>query len=262
MPEVLHPRIKRMDRNMYQAIGIDRLLTIYALACGVVIVAWANLWPPTMATEWWEIVSKSVSFVAALTWLIGQTPVFPCFCRLPLIRAFFPDIDGRWEGKIESNWSQIRDRVAPPRSAAEDQPSIHNKLTAMEKGNGETKPPIAVITIKARLFFVRIDLKTSPLYSISRTVAVQPVRDTQTGHFRLYYIYENETKRPKDTDCPYHFGAAYLDVVREDSGAQRLEVLYWTNRMWWKGQNTAGRIILSRPNIDVQSTETGDLIAS
>jgi SMODS-associating 2TM, beta-strand rich effector domain len=222
---------------MYQLIGIKSALKLYAFACGIIIVAWALLFPPAQALEWWKIVSGSVTAVALLVWVLGETAIFPYLCRLPVVRSYFPDIDGEWRGEIKSNWALVAQR-SRPKAAAEIQ----------------AEPPrTAIVAIKSRLFFIRIDLDTMPRYSVSKTILVQATRDAQSGKVRLYYVYDDEVKTPQPADrskhsgdSSQHFGAAHLDVEHDDGGELRLEVAYWTNRNRQNAENTAGRITLRR----------------
>jgi hypothetical protein len=176
--------------------------------------------------EIWGDISKVVGFWGAFLGLVGQTGIFPVLCRYRPLKHFFPDIDGIWLAELHSNWPMIAKKAGLP-----DQ---------------NTAPTAAEIQIIARLFFVKINLFSVSQYSNSETKAVAIKKDGEDGKIRLYYVYDNTTKMPEDTDSSRHYGAAYLDLIRDSAGAIKLEGLYWTNRNWHKALNTAGTITLRR----------------
>ena len=67
----------------------------------------------------------------------------------------------------------------------------------------------------------------------------------QDGSVTLHYLYKNTTKVPEATDSDSHDGAANLCVEWQDTDIW-LEGVYWTNRNWHLGLNTAGKITLMR----------------
>ncbi|WP_133244734.1 hypothetical protein [Caulobacter radicis] len=180
---------------------------------------------PADTVGWWKAGSASIGLASVLVVVLGQTAAFPWICKLPLVRSQFPNIDGTWDAILASNWPLI----APLHSLPVPASSV-------------TK---ATIKIVSRLFFVRVDLQSNDQYSKSKTVAVSVKRDPETGAVRLHYVYENTTSKPKETDTGHHHGAAYLDVEQVGE-VVKLEGLYWTNRNWTKGMNTAGTIVCVR----------------
>lgn len=215
---------------MYQILGISRALTLFGLLSAVVITAWAILAPPadpSSPTEWWKIASGAVSGSGLAVALVGQSPLFTLLCRLPLVRGWFPPIDGEWKATLESNWPAIQQRAHP-----------HSAPVSLA-------PVPATVTIIARLFYVRMNLTSDNRYSTSRTVFVRVSRDPEDGSVTLHYLYKNTTLVPEATDSDSHDGAANLGVERQGSDIW-LEGVYWTNRNWHVGLNTAGRITLRR----------------
>lgn len=215
---------------MYQVIGIKQALALFGGLCGLLFVGWAVVAPPQdsgAAWEWWKIASGAVTEAAVLVTVLGQTPLFPLLCRLPLVRNWLPPIDGAWTAALESNWPAIQQRVDPQATDV--------ALT----------PVKATVTIRARLFFVRINLESDDRYSTSKTIFVRASRDAEDGTTQLHYIYRNSTKVPAATDSSAHDGAACLNVEGPPD-AIWLEGVYWTNRNWHKGLNTAGKIALRR----------------
>ncbi|MDX0140816.1 hypothetical protein GOC46_28935 [Sinorhizobium meliloti] len=207
---------------MYQLIGINAALRYFALACGAVAVLLILVLKPGDIKGFWSALSVAVTAVASITVLIGQTSLFPKFCKLPLISGVFPDIDGKWKGELDSNWPEIAKRKQLP--------------------IGSAGPVAATLVIRARLFFVHITLISDSNYSTSRTVFVRATKHPESGELRLTYVYENSTLKPERTDSAAHHGAAYIDLKDHDT----FDGLYWTNRNYHQALNTAGRIVLQR----------------
>jgi hypothetical protein len=215
---------------MYQIIGGKLALTWFALLCAAVIVVWAVWQPPhdpSSLGEWWKIASTVVSAAGLIVAILGQTKLFEFICRAPLIKTWFPAISGEWTATLASNWPAIQERTQP------GGPSV------------PLAPVTAKVTIIARLFFIRINLVSDDRYSTSKTLFVRASRDPEDGSVTLHYIYWNTTKVPKATDSDSHDGAAALTL--ENQGDELwLEGVYWTNRNWHQGLNTAGKITLRR----------------
>lgn len=215
---------------MYQIIGAKRSITLFGLLCAAIIALWAVIAPPAQAYsigQWWKITSGSVSLAALAVGLIGQSPIFPWLCRLPFVRSWFPPLDGEWLASLESNWPAIQQRAEP------GSPSI------------SLAPVKAKVTIIARLFYIRMNLASDDRYSTSKTIFVRATRDPEDGSVMLHYLYRNTTKLPKPTDSDSHDGAATLNVEGVGT-AIWMEGVYWTNRNWHLGLNTAGRMTLRR----------------
>lgn len=214
---------------MYQIIGVGRALTFFGLLCAAIVAIWALVAPPDPPSidRWWKIASGSVSLAALFVGLIGQTAIFPWVFRLPIARSWFPPLDGEWIASLESNWSAIQQRAQP------GSPPV------------ALKPVKAKVTIIARLFHIRMNLASDDRYSTSKTVFVRASRDPQDGSVTLHYLYRNTTKVPETTDSDSHDGAANLSVEGQGKTVW-LEGVYWTNRNWHLGLNTAGKITLKR----------------
>jgi hypothetical protein len=219
-----------MNDKMYQILGIKRALTFFGLLCAAVIVLWARIIPPTDPSslkEWWRIGSGAVSASGLFIALAGQSPIFPFLCRLPFVQNWFPPIDGNWKVAIESNWPAIQQRTHPGSSAV--------PLASVP----------ATVKIIARLFYIRMNLDTDNRYSTSKTVFVRATRDAEDGSVTLHYLYRSSVRLPEATDSDSHDGAANLTVEQHGSDLW-LEGVYWTNRNWHRGLNTAGKITLRR----------------
>jgi len=213
---------------MYEIFGLKRLLQVFACLCGLVTVAfWWGFDPAGSMIGYVRYIFSAVTAGMFLIWIVGETALFPRLCRLPLLNHLLPDLDGHWEGTLQSNWTRVQQRsvdLAP-------QPDLLNI-------------PVEV-TITARLFFVHIELVSARDYTRSRTLAVRPSKDPETGRLRLSYVFESTSKTPQPGDSAVHHGAAYLELF-DVTGDSRLEGIYWTNRNWSQGLNTAGTITLHR----------------
>lgn len=214
---------------MYEIFGLKRLLRGFAALCGLIALAlWARFDAALSVIGFARYLSAAVTIGLLVIWAAGETKVFPWLCRLPLLNLLLPDIDGRWQGTLRSNWSRVQQRSADPSLPPAD-------LLAV---------PVEV-TITARLFFVHVELVSVSDYTRSRTLAVRPTRDPESGRLRLSYIFESTTKTPVHGDSAVHQGAAYLEF-HDEREAPRLDGLYWTNRNWGQALNTAGTITLHR----------------
>ena len=109
------------------------------------------------------------------------------------------------------------------------------------------------IKISARFFRVRMQFEADDRYSKSSTVCVAVQRDWQHGTIELNYIYENLTSNPKISDCSHHNGAARVQV-RDEEGKVSMEGVYFTDRNWNQGLNTAGYISFERASIGTNET--------
>jgi hypothetical protein len=214
---------------MYQVIGVKRALSLFGLVSVGAFILLLIAEPPKDSTnigQWWKVASAAVGDVGLLVWLVGQTAVFPYFCRLPIVRSWFPDIDGEWQAELESNWDIIAQRAG----------------AAMSQPGGE--PTRAKIVIISRLLFIRMNLTTQ--YSFSRTISVSATRSEEDGSLQIAYLYQNTTLKPLETDSATHNGAALVRVNRESNKEISMQGTYWTDRNWHKAMNTAGRITLRR----------------
>jgi hypothetical protein len=210
---------------MYQIMGLKVFVAWSAAVAAAIAVISAYLSGANDILWLYKSASYGVSGIALML-MIGQSPAFPLLCRLPVVRLVFPDIDGTWEGQMDSNWPVIAERSGLP------------------AGNGGRKT--ATVYIRARLLHISLKLETHDHYSSSRTVCVRLTRDDEHGDCRLWYVYDNVTRKPEATDTERHYGCAYLEPKSDGRGGLRLDGAYWTNRNWEKGLNTAGSITLKR----------------
>ena len=220
---------------MYQAIGLHRILWAYGVATCLLLLAWGLASPPASWWEWWKLVTASAGAVGTAVTAVGQSPLFPMLCRLPLVNRTFPNLHGAWIGELRSNWPMIAARAGLP---SKDAPSSAETPAL-------TQPTAVRVTFRITLFWIVMSLQSEDAYSSSKTSFVRLLKDKETGQIRLEYMYENTTKHPATTDSAHHWGAAYLDVLLNDRDP-RLDGVYWTNRNWQRGLNTAGTVVLRR----------------
>lgn len=212
---------------MYQVVGLWKILTSFALVAALLALALAQIRSPIQIGEIWRLGSFAVSLTGALMLALGQTPLFPLLCRLPVVRSVFPPIDGEWIGRLNSNFPQIAKAF---------------RLTS------NTGPVVAKFTIKARLFNVRISsvsVSPRPGYMRSDTTAFRISKSAHTDRIVVHYVYDAFVGEPDQSDVDSFYGAARL-VLLDEGSELSLEGTYWTDRNWQKGYNTAGSIKLTR----------------
>lgn len=215
---------------MFDSIGLAKFLkaVLYTNAALAIV----------LTTEFSELagvsqVSLSVMAVSAGLFLIGETPLFPRLCRLPVVCRIFPNIEAEYEVEISSNWSVITAR----NEGQEPEVSPHGDVDLFKR--------VGTAKITARLSRIDMSLKMDDGYLTSETVTCSLRRDRGERKPVLFYIYDSHVPVPKTTDSQRHLGAASLSIPL---GARPTELAgnYWTDRNWHLGLNTAGRIRLRR----------------
>ncbi|MCW4446287.1 hypothetical protein OHV10_18760 [Vibrio splendidus] len=157
------------------------------------------------------------------TWLLGAVLWrfvwrFPYLGTELLNTKVCPDLNGTWVGKTISTY-------------------LH------ENGNPYEKE--VQLKIKANFFKFEISLVSLDNYQRSTVVQSEIYKDHRDGSFYLSYIFESVVDQPVESDDSKFDGSAKLHVRFEDSGIKLVGV-YWTNRCWQKGGQTAGSITLNR----------------
>jgi hypothetical protein len=141
---------------------------------------------------------------------------------------------------ISSNWSVISAiRTGATGSGGLVDADLHvDRLGTFDKA--------VTVEIKASLFRANMKLIPKDAYTDSQTIWLRPVAQGEAGHPRLYYMYKSITQgAPKETDLHLHVGAAYVDVIT-DGDELILRGVYWTERDWPHGNNTAGAINVTK----------------
>lgn len=210
---------------MYTLIPFKYLAILFAIVAVIIFV----ITTPTDAgfIPLCSSAYRAATLSALFFFILGQTPIFPLLCRMPGVNKIFPDLEGTWIATFYSNWPEIAKRLDPP-------------------ANPNAAPNVGKIRIEQRLFTMKMILDMDDDYTKSHTIFVRPRRCPASGRLQLHYIYEAQTSAPVETDSVSHRGAASLDIKQED-GRTSMGGVYWTDRNWTKGHNTAGRVTLERP---------------
>lgn len=216
---------------MYQVMGWKALAWITAVLTFLVFGGWCFISKPVDAWDYISIGLRSITVVITLLALLGETlPVVPWIASRKWVQKLLPNtlphLHGEWRAKLTSNWPTI--------------------ATAHGLPAGINGPTLANVSIKVRLFTLRVELTSDSKYSESKTKAVRILRNLEDGDISLHYIYWNDTPEAKETDSSNHQGAASLKLKRSNESQPFLDGHYWTNRNWEKGLNTAGRISMWR----------------
>ena len=113
----------------------------------------------------------------------------------------FPDLQGTWEGELQSTWKK--------------------------PGSEEAIPPLRMILVIRQTFStISCTMFTKESESYSR--AAQMAKDEETGAISISYNYTNRSQAAIRDRSPIHDGAAHLRVVTVP--ARMLEGEYWTGR--------------------------------
>ncbi|EGU40156.1 hypothetical protein VII00023_22199 [Vibrio ichthyoenteri ATCC 700023] len=158
-----------------------------------------------------------------LTWLIG-TYVWRAVWQIPYLGTSFlnqkvcPDLNGVWIGETISTFTDV---------------------------DGNPYKKSVTLVVKASFFNFDIRLLSDDKYQRSTVVQSEIYKDQRDGSFYLSYIFESVVDRPLETDDSKFDGSAKLHVRFEENEVSLVGV-YWTNRCWQKGQQTAGTISLHK----------------
>ncbi|MBY5984246.1 hypothetical protein KUW18_09095 [Halomonas sp. DP5Y7-2] len=152
-------------------------------------------------------ISYTVTAITFLAWLFGKHLWRYVYIDY-LKNRFCPDFNGKWVGKVESNFGGGK-RIEFP------------------------------VEIEADFFSIKMKGKTT----VGRTYAnyCKVVR-AEDGCFELEYMFKGFNDTPSETDDSYYEGAARLRVM--DISTMHMTGVFWTNRCWQNGRNTAGVIEL------------------
>jgi hypothetical protein len=150
-------------------------------------------------------VSTTVAF-NILLWLVFIKWIWKCKWLCPWFVPF-PNLSGRWEGVIKSEWEGVKLAPIPTE-----------------------------VTIHQTFFKIQVSLKTAE--STSRSIAAMFNIDQETGHQQLIYSYMNAPKPGVRDRSQIHYGSVKLDF--EGTTVEEMEGEYWTSR------KTIGEIVLKR----------------
>jgi hypothetical protein len=159
---------------------------------------------------------------------------------LDLNRLVFPDLNGKWTGRILSNGRQHGyEDVSSPLSHAD---------CVKWFGDYDEKNFVCLhinYDISMSLFSIDLQLDTGTLKSVSRSVSLK--RRDEQNPAQFTYLFDVKTSEPQREDVKFT-GAASINVV-ESGKDLTLEGIYWTERNWQTGKQTGGRIKLIRASV-------------
>ena len=219
----------------------------------------AGFWFPGLAQYWpspqtWLVYVPPVLAVIAL--ILAWKPVWRMvWWAVPPLREHFPDLNGTWDMRLQSNFSRIEKmkdaamdanpkRVPFDRGAMPAVPLSVHTLTAVidQRWLGVT---MKVEAARTKDGVPVVDDSRAPIINRSRTLSFDIIPASGSKPAELAYIYEQINKADKidlRTDGPEFLGAAFLKVIDENT----LEGAYMTGREWVKGLNAAGFVTLTR----------------
>jgi SMODS-associating 2TM, beta-strand rich effector domain len=227
---------------MYQVLGPKVIvafaawaaLSIYAVAGGL------DASPPFRA------IVAGVDTVLLL--VLFSNPVWRCIWNKTgplggwLSKKVYPDLNGTYDVRLESNWPIIDLMLR----AARHEATPFNPFDVNE-GAPDLLLGKFEATIEQTWFDITIRMyptDASASMRQSRTIATIPLKESVTADQELIYLFEQQNDKRLPTDDEWHQGAARLTIQK----AQKLTLSgeYWNNRAWRRGVNTAGRITLVR----------------
>jgi len=214
---------------MYQALSPSTLIrVVVAIGIAAVLLAWV-VWTPETPFDYARTASLSVTAATILIMILGGSPLWRLiWWACPFLNTWvFPNISGDWVFTAESNIGEIA-RIHPGLSEGEVQSEAKGR-----------------VRIRQNLFAISLALDSDEDYSASDTLFVRPSRDDATRRFYITSVFRNRTPKPHASDEQLHFGAAHIEVIAWGARG-KMKGIYWTNRNWQKGMNTAGTIELTR----------------
>lgn len=176
-------------------------------------------------------------------------PGWRIFWRIPFLgkwlsKKVFPDLQGKWEVTLQSNWpivNQLRE-AAKSKKLTFDPLCEDEKMPELE----ETKFRIEIRQSWFRTEIAFLPNAETPLLE-SETISVEFFKKAN-GKKSVVWAFKVWNKEGNDTrlamtDVPYYHGAAKLNL---DSEANELNGRYWQDRSWHLGLNAAGLIKVSK----------------
>ncbi|AOR57591.1 hypothetical protein [Pectobacterium parmentieri] len=164
-----------------------------------------------LSQPFFRSISYTITTITVLAWISGKY-LWKYFYIDYLKNNFCPDFNGQWIGSIESNY------------------------------NGNTKIEFP-IEIEASFFSIKMKGTTT----IGRTYSNYcKIFRTEDDCFELHYMFKVFNDTPSVTDESFYEGAARLRVT--DIKTMSMKGVFWTNRCWQNGENTAGVIKFEKKN--------------
>lgn len=183
--------------------------------------------------------------IALIVILDGWRFVWKCpYLGSYLSEKIFPDLNGKWVIKLQSNFSIIEKMRLYARDPGDSFDLFSENAEIPSLLELEFEVNIIQKWFRTEVLFVRND--SSTLLG-SRTLSVEFHRNFEGGK-ALTWVYKQTNKEGNSnplgkTDQRDFLGAGLLKVKEGDNV---LEGHYWQNRSWNKGLNAAGLIVAKR----------------
>jgi len=170
-------------------------------------------------------------------------PIWRFFWKvIPPLRRWFPDLNGSWDVKLESNWARHKQVIAAAKSEI---PAIDIQTCPEEE-----LAPLTPISLRAEIrqtwwsFEMRLtNPRTDSPLKRSDVIILEPFAGKGLRPPTVCYFYKQENATDNVSDDNEFFGAARLTY---DADCDRLEGVAWTARMWRRAMNTAAAISFTR----------------
>lgn len=206
------------------------------------IVLFLNQWLPGHEVSLKSIPSLVVFLLPAISSFLWR-PIWKLFPKLN--EWVYPDLNGEWDVTLKSNWSRQRQLLDSAKG-----------LTAkidFEKCDDEELAGLLEVKLKAKITMTifTFDMKlwnpadNSPIKE-SDIVSAMPFRVSEYKRSGIYYIFQQINKNQKLGDSKTFYGAAHVEYHKE---SDTLEGLFWSERMWERAVNTAGKVEFKRSEL-------------
>ncbi|MXO69026.1 hypothetical protein GRI72_09335 [Altererythrobacter marinus] len=176
--------------------------------------------------------------------LLAAKPVWRfLWRRFPVLEKWiYPDLNGAWDVKLESNWSRQEQLFLAAKGETPSFDIKHCDPAELED--------LLVVNLKAEIeqSWWKIELKLwnpqgdTPIKS-SETIDARPIRAKGFAPAQLCYFFDQQNDTDNIADDVRFAGAACL---KYDSSSRSLEGSFWTSRVWPRALNTAGKLHFSR----------------
>lgn len=179
----------------------------------------------------WRLISVSFNLTILSIIAIKNTRLFLGLWHVKYLgerlnRWIGIDLNGSYLAVFESNYQLLK----------KDPTNTSNALSA------PSAPRPVYIEVTWEKIIINMESGDKPSESASKSSPVR-IKKNEDGKITLEYLYQAEVPNPATTDERYYDGAAKLSYQPNDGS---LTGLYWTNRCYHKGENTAGRITLTK----------------
>lgn len=229
---------------MYQVLPFKNIVLAFATIT-IAIVAFL---------EWGEAVSGlqmsaryALTVISALLLLLAWKPVWRTAWKfIPILRQWFPDINGEYEVVLQHNWP-IQQKLLEAASAGLPFDPRHPEADIPALGTAKLKAKIDLGFYSIRMTMWSETTKDGQvIIDRSRSISTTLIRPCDGHPHRLAYTYQQVNRREKlaPSDDAIFEGCAILNI--EDFETGEMQGQYWTNRAWHRGLSTAGNIVLKR----------------